>query len=75
MGASLSGDARWDDAFAGGIAAACEHYGLALIGGDTIALPEERAQGVRHDRDRPGRRAHAVARRRAGRRPAVGRRG
>lgn len=41
MGASLSGDPRWDDAFAGGIAAACEHYGLALIGGDTIALPEE----------------------------------
>ena len=33
------GDADWDEAFIGGIAAACESYGLALIGGDTIALP------------------------------------
>ena len=40
MGASLSGDAEWDEAFVGGVAAACESYGLALIGGDTIALPE-----------------------------------
>jgi thiamine-monophosphate kinase len=41
-GALLSmciGDPEWDDAFLGGIEAACESYGLALIGGDTIALP------------------------------------
>ena len=40
MGASLSGDARWDGEFADGVAAACAQYGLALIGGDTIALPD-----------------------------------
>jgi len=33
------GDEDWDDAFLGGIEAACESYGLKLIGGDTIALP------------------------------------
>ncbi len=34
------GDEDWDDAFLGGIEAACESYGVSLIGGDTIALPE-----------------------------------
>lgn len=34
------GDEDWDEAFLGGIEAACESYGLSLIGGDTIALPE-----------------------------------
>jgi len=34
------GDSDWDEAFVGGIEAASESYGLALIGGDTIALPE-----------------------------------
>ncbi len=33
------GDPEWDEAFLGGIEAACESYGLNLIGGDTIALP------------------------------------
>ena len=33
-------DQDWDEAFLGGIEAACESYGLSLIGGDTIALPE-----------------------------------
>ena len=37
---TLSGDGDWEEAFLGGIEAACESYGLALIGGDTIALPE-----------------------------------
>jgi thiamine-monophosphate kinase len=37
---ALSGDDDWDLAFIDGIEAACESYGLALIGGDTIALPE-----------------------------------
>ena len=40
MGATLSGDPRWDGEFAGGVAAACAEYGLALIGGDTIGLPK-----------------------------------
>ncbi len=34
------GDPDWDDRFLDGIEAACEHYGLNLIGGDTIALPQ-----------------------------------
>jgi thiamine-monophosphate kinase len=34
------GERDWDEAFLGGIEAACESYGLALIGGDTIALPD-----------------------------------
>ena len=41
MGASLSRDARWDEGFLAGVAAACESFGLALVGGDTIALPPE----------------------------------
>src|SRR6478609_6254463 len=37
---TLSGDGEWEAGFIGGIEAACEAYGLALIGGDTIALPQ-----------------------------------
>jgi thiamine-monophosphate kinase len=33
------GDEDWDEGFLGGVEAACESYGLQLIGGDTIALP------------------------------------
>jgi thiamine-monophosphate kinase len=36
---TLSAREGWVAGFLDGIAAACEHYGLALIGGDTIALP------------------------------------
>ena len=36
---ALSGDDAWDMGFLDGIEAACESYGLALVGGDTIALP------------------------------------
>ena len=36
---TLSGDDDWDEEFLGGVEAACESYGLPLIGGDTIALP------------------------------------
>lgn len=36
---TISGDGEWEEAFLGGVEAACESYGLALIGGDTIALP------------------------------------
>lgn len=43
LGALLSlalTDSEWDCGFLDGIEAACESYGLALIGGDTIALPD-----------------------------------
>jgi thiamine-monophosphate kinase len=36
---TLSGDGVWEEQFLGGLEAACECYGLPLIGGDTIALP------------------------------------
>ncbi len=36
---TLAGDSEWDEAFIGGVEAACECYGLALVGGDTIGLP------------------------------------
>jgi thiamine-monophosphate kinase len=36
---TLSGDGEWEDLFLDGIEAACESYGLKLIGGDTVALP------------------------------------
>ncbi len=35
---TLTGDREWEDGFLGGVEAACESYGLPLIGGDTIAL-------------------------------------
>jgi thiamine-monophosphate kinase len=38
---TIVGDGEWEEAFLGGIEAACESYGLALIGGDTIALPSD----------------------------------
>ena len=37
---AIVGDGRWEEAFLSGIEAACESYGLALVGGDTFALPE-----------------------------------
>jgi thiamine-monophosphate kinase len=36
---TISGDGSWEDHFLSGLEAACESYGLPLIGGDTIALP------------------------------------
>ena len=36
---TISSPGEWEQAFLGGIEAACESYGLALLGGDTIALP------------------------------------
>jgi len=38
---TLSGDTDWETHFLTGVEAACESYDLPLIGGDTIALPEE----------------------------------
>src|SRR6266550_3370129 len=37
---TLSGESEWEGLFLTGLEAACESYGLPLIGGDTIALPE-----------------------------------
>src|SRR5437763_3717087 len=36
---TISGESGWEEAFLGGLEAACESYGLPLLGGDTIALP------------------------------------
>ena len=36
---SISGPGEWEINFLSGIEAACESYGLPLVGGDTIALP------------------------------------
>lgn len=37
---TLAGDGSWESEFLTGVEHACESYGLALIGGDTIALPK-----------------------------------
>ena len=39
MSVTIGGDGEWEEKFLSGVAAACEAYGLALVGGDTIALP------------------------------------
>jgi thiamine-monophosphate kinase len=36
---TISGAGEWEEGFLGGVEAACESYGLPLVGGDTIALP------------------------------------
>ena len=36
---TICGPGSWEEEFLSGIEAACESYGLPLIGGDTIALP------------------------------------
>src|SRR4029078_7691834 len=35
---TIAGEGDWEDAFLGGIEAACESYGLPLLGGDTVEL-------------------------------------
>ncbi len=37
---TIGSDSIWDEAFLTGVEAACTSYGLPLIGGDTIALPD-----------------------------------
>ena len=37
---TLAGDSEWEDRFLTGVEAACESYALPLVGGDTIALPD-----------------------------------
>ena len=41
---TICGESGWEEAFLGGVEAACESYGLSLLGGDTIALPEGSAR-------------------------------
>jgi thiamine-monophosphate kinase len=41
MGFTIGRDSEWDEKFIEGVAAACEAYSLALVGGDTIALPPD----------------------------------
>ena len=53
---TLAGDGEWEARFLDGIEAACETYGLPLVGGDTIALAGRSAAGARADRDRTRRR-------------------
>ena len=38
---TISGDGAWESEFLTGVEHACESYGLPVIGGDTIALPED----------------------------------
>ncbi len=38
MGFTL-GDADWDAAFAAGLGKACDHFGVPLLGGDTVSAP------------------------------------
>ena len=40
MSVTIAGDGSWEERFLSGVAAACESYGLPLLGGDTIALPD-----------------------------------
>lgn len=37
---TISGAGEWEQHFLDGVEAACESYGLPLVGGDTIALPD-----------------------------------
>ena len=37
---TIAGDGKWESDFISGVEAACESYGLPLVGGDTVALPE-----------------------------------
>jgi thiamine-monophosphate kinase len=36
---TMAGEGQWETDFLSGVEAACESYGIPLIGGDTIALP------------------------------------
>lgn len=48
LGFSLSGSSDWERAFVAGLREALTHFGLPLLGGDTVAMPEDapRALGL-----------------------------
>jgi thiamine-monophosphate kinase len=39
MSVTIDGEGEWEERFLFGVSAACEAYGLPLVGGDTIRLP------------------------------------
>jgi thiamine-monophosphate kinase len=39
MSVTIDGEGEWEERFLFGISAACEAYGLPLVGGDTVRLP------------------------------------
>ena len=39
IGYGMTGDRRWDAAFAQGLARALDHFGAPLLGGDTVRMP------------------------------------
>ena len=74
MGLRWAATSDWDERFLDGVAAACETYGLALVGGDTIALPAGAPRVLGLTAIGKRRRAYPVAgRRHAGRRALAGR--
>lgn len=38
LGYTLAGDAAWDERFLSGLGEACQAFGVALLGGDTVAM-------------------------------------
>jgi thiamine-monophosphate kinase len=44
LGYSLQGDEQWDRAFVAGLGTALQAFGAALLGGDTVAVPEGSAR-------------------------------
>jgi thiamine-monophosphate kinase len=46
MGYGLTGDADWDAAFIEGLGGALDHFGVALLGGDTVAQPRGDARAL-----------------------------
>ena len=44
MGYGLTGRPDWDDAFVAGLGRALDHFGVALLGGDTVAQPATNAR-------------------------------
>lgn len=39
IGYGMTGDAQWDSGFAKGLGAAIDHFGVPLLGGDTVRMP------------------------------------
>jgi thiamine-monophosphate kinase len=46
MGFGLTGDAGWDEGFVAGLARALDHFGVPLLGGDTVAQPAGNARAL-----------------------------
>lgn len=46
MGFGLTGDRSWDEAFVDGLGRALDHFGVPLLGGDTVAQPRGQARAL-----------------------------